>query len=79
MMINVESSDTPSKFESKAEEMSVNVVTDKFPGVKDLMAHTPQFLFYLVKFWVRISRGRGRLESGNQRCHFSNSCIDEIS
>jgi hypothetical protein len=77
MMINVESSDTPSKFESKAEEMSVNVVTDKFPGVKDLMARTPQFLFYLVKFWVRIPKGGSEFVS-NRNDTFPIPCADEI-
>lgn len=53
MMINMDASDASKKFELMAEEMNVNVITDKFPGVKDLMLQTPQPLFYAVKFWVR--------------------------
>jgi hypothetical protein len=44
---------SPIKFESIAEEMNINIITDKFPGVKDLISHTSQPLFYVVKFWVR--------------------------
>jgi hypothetical protein len=53
-MINMEPSDLAyTKFELMSEEMNINIITDKFPDVKDLMLHTPRPVFYAIKFWVR--------------------------